>query len=479
MIDFKRQSKTDADGVRTEPRSEPKPARAAKPGRTEKDPKAPRTMRRGLSSDKRTGTVLKSWRAKAASLGRRLWAASEPYRATAAPWLAKIRRALAVVSTLGWVTLVAGLVAIMAGARLGWRELSYVGAVFVLLFVIAILFAIGRALLAVTLELSPPRVVQGEPAAAQVVVRNAGKAPLLPMGLEFAVGERAARFTLPTLAPDATFDDMIVIPTSRRGVIPVGPVITQRGDPFGIMRREIAWTKREELFVHPLTVPLEALGAGLLRDLEGRTTQDISMSDLAFHTLRDYAPGDDRRYIHWRSSAKVAGVHGEERFLVRQFLDTRRSHIGVVTDVARESYRSDAEFELALSVGASIAVRAMADEMDLTLVCGPHVAVQPNPHLALDTYSRAELDGWSLARAGGQLRRLAPDVSVVLLVTGPECPYAEFQRAKSYLPREVAVAAIRVEEGGSIGLRETAGITVVSLGALSELPRVMAGGQVA
>ena len=50
------------------------------------------------------------------------------------------------------------------------------------------------------------------------------------------------------------------------------------------------------------------------------------MSDLAFHALREYQPGDDRRYVHWRSSAK----HG--RLLVRQFLDTRRSHLAVVVD---------------------------------------------------------------------------------------------------------------------------------------------------
>ena len=122
------------------------------------------------------------------------------------------------------------------------------------------------------------------------------------------------------------------------------------GDPLGLVRRTVAWTERTELFVHPFTVSLESLGAGLLRDLEGTVTPDLSMSDLAFHALREYQPGDDRRYIHWRSSAK------HDRLLVRQFLDTRRSHLAVVVDTSPEVYAGDADdVELAISCAASLA----------------------------------------------------------------------------------------------------------------------------
>ena len=75
------------------------------------------------------------------------------------------------------------------------------------------------------------------------------------------------------------------------------------------------------------------------------------MSDLAFHALREYQPGDDRRYIHWRSAK--AG-----RLLVRQFLDTRRSHVTVLIDTDPEQYRSgETDVETAISVGSSIRAR--------------------------------------------------------------------------------------------------------------------------
>ena len=128
-----------------------------------------------------------------------------------------------------------------------------------------------------------------------------------------------------------------------------------RGDPLGLVRRTVRWTDVTELFVHPRTVSLESLGAGLLRDLEGETTQDLSMSDLAFHALREYQPGDDRRYIHWRSSAKAG------RLLVRQFLDTRRSHLSVVVDTDPELVRRrrGRRRDRRSRVAASLALRAV------------------------------------------------------------------------------------------------------------------------
>ena len=87
--------------------------------------------------------------------------------------------------------------------------------------------------------------------------------------------------------------------------------------------------------MRPPMVPLDALGAGLLRDLEGVATDAVSQSDLAFHALREYAPGDDLRHVHWRSSAKAMASGGESQLLVRQYLDTRRSHATIVVDDAR------------------------------------------------------------------------------------------------------------------------------------------------
>ena len=73
--------------------------------------------------------------------------------------------------------------------------------------------------------------------------------------------------------------------TERRGVIAVGPATTRRGDPLSLFSRDVTWTDVAEILVRPPMVPLDSLGAGLLRDLEGVPTDAVSQSDLAFHAL--------------------------------------------------------------------------------------------------------------------------------------------------------------------------------------------------
>ena len=402
----------------------------------------------------------------------------EPVRVAAQPVTTRIRLVLSCVSRFGWGVITTGVIAWVIGFVMGWVEARYVAAACLVLVVLAALMTIGRTTLRVTLELAPERVVVGEAAAARVQVVNIGTAPLLPLGLDLPVGQQVARFTLPTLVHDADFEDMVVIPTARRGVIGVGPVATLRGDPLGLVRRELVWSERVDLFVHPKIVPLDPVGSGLLRDLEGHTTNDISMSDLAFHTLREYAPGDDRRYIHWRSSAKTSTTLGRDRFLVRQFLDTRRSHIALVVDCLASSYLLDEEFELAIAAAASIAVRSLRDEMDLTIVAGQHAAVQPRPHVALDTFARAEPDEEALHVGASRVARLSPDISVAVMVTGPLVEFTELRRAASQFPPEVQALAIRVEEGAPITMQTATGLTVLTIGKLTDLPLALAGGQI-
>ena len=408
-------------------------------------------------------------------LAQRAATASEPYRAAMRPGLDAVRRVLAAVTPFGWTTLALAGFGWLLAALFGWGEAALLASVLLLGFAIACGFTIGRMNLGVRLEADPLRVTVGESSAARVSVTNLARTPVLPIGLEFPVGEALGRFTLPALGPGAGHDEVVIIPTQQRGVIELGPVVTQRGDPFGLVRREVTWTQRLELFVHPRRVPLDPLGAGLLRDLEGHTTNDTSMSDLAFHTLREYAPGDDRRYIHWRSSAKVSSASGSGTFLVKQFLDTRRSHIAVVVDADEANYADEAEFELAISVGASIAVRALADEMDLTIVAGEHAAARPHPALALDTFSRAGHGPWPLAPSVGRLNHLAPDASVAVLISGSKAGFGCFARARAHLAPEVHTFAITADAGAPIGLRQASGMAVLTVGDLNDLPRVLLG----
>ena len=125
-----------------------------------------------------------------------------------------------------------------------------------IIMILAALFAIGRTQLEVGFDLAPARIVIGDASAVRVSVRNVSSLPLISIGVEFRVGESSALFTLPPLGSGGVFEDVVVVPGQQRGVIPIGPVTTQRGDPFGLVRREVVWTEQVELFV------IKAVGAG-------------------------------------------------------------------------------------------------------------------------------------------------------------------------------------------------------------------------
>jgi uncharacterized protein (DUF58 family) len=385
-----------------------------------------------------------------------------------------LRPAWQVTTPAGRAALFTAVAAWVLGLQLGWEELFLVAACCVIALLIAVGFVVGRPSLDIAIELDPARVSVGAPAAGRLTAVNRSKARLRALNVEVPVGRSLATFRLPALSGGASHDELFVVPTDRRAVIPIGPPSAVRTDPLGLLRRDAVEQTMVELFVHPKVIGLDSLSPGLQRDLEGQATRDLSTSDLAFHTLRDYTTGDDWRHVHWRSSAKAG------RLLVRQFQDTRRSQLAVVVDGARASYRTDDEFELAMSVAGSICIRAVKDQQDVCLVGASHAVTAASQHRILDTLARGTLaeSGQDLPTQAGRAYRLARDTTVLMLVTGSVVPFRTLKGAAIHFGPDVRVIALRCEPDAPPGLNRSGDLTVLALRGLTDLPGLLNAGSV-
>ena len=392
-------------------------------------------------------------------------------------------RIAAVVTPLGWSMIVVVPLAFGFGYALGWVELITVAWAGVVLILIAVIYLIGRNPLAIQLRVAHSRVVVGEPAVGEVVVDNPRPRRVLGATVEVPVGAGLAAVTMPSLRRGAQFVHEFAIPTAHRGIVNVGPVRTIRADPIGLVRREVIWTDATELYVHPRTIAIPSTSTGFVHDLEGSATRDLTNSDVSFHALREYQPGDERRYIHWKSSAKTG------TYMVRQFEETRRSHIVIALSLARSDYATDEEFEMGVSVTGSLGVRAIRDARNLSVVVSETtpdfakrklLAVRP-----LSTLTRAKLlDDLSVVESGEtalaitDVARVAAEqvagISVAFLVCGSGATPAELRAASTKFAVGVEVVAIVCDPDTIPGLRKVSGLSVLTIGYLEDLQKSLA-----
>jgi uncharacterized protein (DUF58 family) len=379
-----------------------------------------------------------------------------------------LKRVVDPVTASGWAVLGLGLVASVLGRWRGWLESATAGAVLLVLFAACATMVVGRSTYAVTLDLADRRVRVGQRAFGRLEVTNISRGRLLPARIELPVGPGTAAFELPWMAPGAVHEDVFAVPTTRRCVVAVGPVRSVRGDPLGIFRRLVRWAEPVDLFVHPRLVALTGTSAGVLRDLEGQATGDLSNSDMSFHALRDYVAGDDRRNIHWKTSARTG------RLMVRQFEDTRRTHTALALATNSDDYASDDEFELAVSAMASIGVETIKGERGLTVLAGSQKMHTDTAVRLLDDCSTvqsgdAEPSGAVLASLAA---RHAPDASVVMLIVGSAASASELTAATRVL-HGVRTVLMTCAIGAPISVRSRGSLSLATIGSLADLPRVL------
>ncbi|MEO7122178.1 MAG: DUF58 domain-containing protein [Lacisediminihabitans sp.] len=383
-----------------------------------------------------------------------------------------VRPVLSPITGSGWVVLVVAAIAVVLSVVFGWQEFSYLGTVLLAAVVVSVPFLFGRASYGVLIELNPRRVVVGDRAMGRMLVTNVGSRSLVPTRMELPVGKGTAEFQLPAMKPKEEHEELFAVPTNRRAVIVAGPAESVRGDQLGLLRRAVRWTDPVDLFVHPLTVHLAPSAAGLVKDLEGQISKKITSSDIAFHALRPYVPGDDRRYVHWRTSARVG------QLMVRQFQETRRSQLTMVHSTMSALYASDDEFELAMSVTASIASQVIRDGTQMNVVSESGVWKSHSVTALLDASSRISPVGRvfdSVRAFARELTKRLPSPSVVMIVGGSLTTTAEFRSIETLFGKDTSIVAFRVELGAHPKISSVSGLTMITVGELSDLPALIRG----
>lgn len=262
--------------------------------------------------------------------------------------------------------------------------------------------------------------------------------PTLALDDAFEGGRRAARFLLAPGAPGESARAAYRVPTDRRGRFELGPLRATVTDPFGLAGATRAVLGTEEFIVYPRVheiLPLPEVGGD---ELDRDQPRAHGRPDAAgeFLTLRDYAPGDDLRRVHWRSTAR------RDRLMVRQHEARRRSAVIVVLDV-RPGAHDHASFERAVEACASIATALDRAErhFDVMLSTGAALGRPGRRHLisVLDELAVVEPHGPERIVAATSRRRTGALVAVTGRVdTG-----------------DLGALAVLVRSGGSLTLVAT------------------------
>jgi uncharacterized protein (DUF58 family) len=353
------------------------------------------------------------------------------------------------------------------GVVLNWQEFTHLGALGLLLVGVATAWVFVPGEPTVALVVTPSRVAEGRTAVCELTVQN-GYRPLLHPVLDVMVdGEPGVSVRLPVLGPLARHGEAITIPARPRGVWAIGPITYDRSDVLGLVRRGIEVSPNAELWVRPRVVRLELLTSGASTDLEGVTSEQLTMSDLAFHALREYRPGDDLRHVHWRSSAKA------DQLLVRQYHETRRGHVTVLVDHEAAFYPRPVDFELAVSVAASIALRAVSDGLDVYLACGPVAGPHQAAEQVLDSACRFRQGPGEYGASALAAGRANPGTGLVVQVSGWRRTTGALRTFAQHLNGEAHHVVIRTDRAGPAGIADFPGGREIRIGRLSQLPSLM------
>ena len=377
------------------------------------------------------------------------------------------------VTPTGWAVITLVIVGLVLAVAFQWVEALACALAGVVALLLAAMRVAWRPPHVVSIRVPNERIVAGQTAVGEISVRNERARSARSGIIELPIGTGTGEFVVPPLGAHETWDEMFLISSRHRGLINVGPARAVRSDALGLLRRVRMWDEPVLLHVHPRTVRVPFDATGFQLDVEGVATGKLSSSDVSFHALRDYEPGDDRRAVHWQSTARLG------KLIVRQYEETHRSHHVIVLDTSRDAWDHDT-FETAVSVAGSLGLANLRESRPVSLSTTEGWLPSGVAMRLLDALSEVK------ARSFGDLSRRVreavaqrPGVSALTLIVGPNVTDIEAAHLARLAPIDVPVSIIRIGAEGVRARRDLGRGVLLDCSTLDDLPRIIVAGGLA
>ena len=377
------------------------------------------------------------------------------------------------VTPTGWAVITLVIVGLVLAVAFQWVEALACALAGVVALLLAATRVAWRPPHVVSIRVPNERIVAGQTAVGEISVRNERARSARSGIIELPIGTGTGEFVVPPLGAHETWDEMFLISSRHRGIINVGPARAVRSDALGLLRRVRMWDEPVLLHVHPRTVRVPFDATGFQLDVEGVSTGKLSSSDVSFHALRDYEPGDDRRAVHWQSTARLG------KLIVRQYEETHRSHHVIVLDTSRDAWDHDT-FETAVSVAGSLGLANLRESRPVSLSTTEGWLPSGVAMRMLDALSEVK------ARSFGDLSRRVreavaqrPGVSALTLIVGPNVTDIEAAHLARLAPIDVPVSIIRIGAEGVRARRDLGRGVLLDCSTLDDLPRIIVAGGLA
>lgn len=245
----------------------------------------------------------------------------------------------------------------------------------------------------------------------------------------------------------------------RRAYLPIGPVLLESGDLFGLHKRFRTAERRDYLTVLPTVPYIDTFNVAAKRP-QGpvRFSPRIYTDPTRISNIREYVPGDPMNTIHWKATARTGTLH------VKTFEPSSVTGGTILLDLHEDSYvieKRESRMELAITTAAGIAYLLQQSGEQVGLLTNARDAAEVAQYEAEAGYaqSRYEIEkvlareeastrvsplAVPTLRAQGQAQRIIENLARILPGKALDLPALILSQFRG-LPRDAALLPITAQ----------------------------------